>query len=74
MRLDFETFVITGPSTGESTEAANAGKGLFGKPNEYIYNFAYRWGKKGYRQGKNCMPQVGVEPGTSWTLFIRLSF
>ena len=42
LRLDFETFVITGPSTGESTEAANAGKGLFGKPNEYIYNFAYR--------------------------------
>ena len=35
LRLDFETFVITGPSTGESTEAANAGKGLFGKPNEY---------------------------------------
>ena len=65
LRLDFETFVITGPSTGESTEAANAGKGLFGKPNEYIYNVAYRRGKNGYRQGKNCMPQVGVEPGTS---------
>ena len=74
MRLDFETFVITGPSTGESTEAANAGKGLFGKPNEYIYNFAYRWGKKGLSTGKKLYAPGGGRTRHLLNTVIRLSF
>ena len=56
LRLDFETFVITGPSTGESTEAANAGKGLFGKP-KYIDNLNIDEEKRVINRAKIVCPR-----------------